>query len=65
MKLNMKEGQSVNASNLLRRGNKIIMRGRGKEKPGWERRGEVKKKGVGPGMGRREVQRARRINRNK
>ena len=37
MKLNKKEGQSVDASIPLRRGNKIIMGGRGREGPGWER----------------------------
>jgi hypothetical protein len=66
MKLNKKEGQSVDASNPLRRENKIIMRSRRKKGPGWKR-GEEGKKGAGPGMGRhrREVQRARRTNRNK
>jgi hypothetical protein len=64
MKFNKKEDQSVEVSMLLRRGNKIIMRGRGKKGSGRER-GEGEK-GVGSGMGRnkREVQRVRKINRN-
>jgi hypothetical protein len=33
MKLSKKESQSVNLSNPLRRGNKIIMGGRGREEP--------------------------------
>jgi hypothetical protein len=37
MKLNKKEYQSVDASTLLRRGNKIITGGRGRERPGRER----------------------------
>ena len=45
MKLNKKEGQIVDASIPLRRGNKIIMGGRGREGPGWERRGGGKKLG--------------------
>ena len=51
MKLNKKEGQSIDASKPLKRGNKIIMGGRWRERPRWERGGE-KKKGVGLGMGR-------------
>ena len=43
MKLNKKEGQSVNASMPLRRGNKIITGGRGREGPGWVRKGGGKK----------------------
>jgi hypothetical protein len=39
MKLNKKEDQSVDASVLLRRGNKIITGGRGREGPGQEKRG--------------------------
>jgi hypothetical protein len=56
----------VEASSPFRRGNKIIMEGRKKEGHGWER-GREGKRGSGPGMGRdrREVQRARRTNRNK
>ena len=34
MKLKRKEDQRVDASVLLRRGNKIIMGGRGREEPG-------------------------------
>ena len=37
MKLNKKEGLSVEVSTPLRRGNKIIMGGRRRERPGWER----------------------------
>ena len=36
MKLKKKEDQSVDASVLLRRGNKMIMGGRGREGPGRE-----------------------------
>jgi hypothetical protein len=39
MKPNKKGGPSVDASIPLRRGNKIIMGGRGREGPGWERGG--------------------------
>ena len=39
MKLKKKEDQSVDASVLLRRGNKIITGGRGREEPGMERKG--------------------------
>ena len=44
MKLSRKEGQSVNALILLRRGNKIIIGGRGRE--GLGGRGEEEGKGV-------------------
>ena len=37
MKLNRKEGPSVDASIPLRRGNKIIMGGRGREGPVWDK----------------------------
>jgi hypothetical protein len=40
-----KEDQSVDASVLLRRGNKMIMGGRGREGPGRERGGGGKKEG--------------------
>ena len=40
MKLNKKEGQSIDASKPLKRGNKIIMGGRWRERPRWERGGE-------------------------
>ena len=58
MNLKRKENQRVDVSVLLRRGNKIIMRGRGREGPGRERGGGGKR-GAGSGMGRdrREVQR--------
>ena len=49
MKLKEKEDQSVDASDLLRRGNKIITGGRGRERPGRERE-EEGKWGIGPGM---------------
>jgi hypothetical protein len=65
-KLNKKEGPSEDASIiLLRRGNKIIMGGKRRERPGWEW-GERQKRWVGSGMGRdrREAQRARRITGN-
>jgi hypothetical protein len=39
MKLKKKEDQSVDASVLLRRGNKIIMGARGRERPGKNREG--------------------------
>jgi hypothetical protein len=38
MNFNKKEDPNVNTSILLRRRNKIITRGRGREGPGWERR---------------------------
>jgi hypothetical protein len=46
MKLNKKEGQSVDASNLLREGNKIITGGRGREGSDCESGGEGKKGGM-------------------
>ena len=57
-KLNKKEGPSEDASIPLRRGNKIIMGGRGREGPGWER-GQGGKGGPESGIGgdRREAQR--------
>jgi hypothetical protein len=36
MELNKKKGQSVDTSIKLRRGNKLITEGRGREGPGWE-----------------------------
>jgi hypothetical protein len=42
MKLNKKEGQCVYASNPLRRGNKIITEGRGRQGPEWENGGNQK-----------------------
>jgi hypothetical protein len=42
VKLNKKEGQSMDASIPLRRGNKMIMGSRGRECYGWERGGERK-----------------------
>ena len=45
MELRMKEDQGMHASILLRRGNKIITRGRGREGPGRERGREGKKGG--------------------
>jgi hypothetical protein len=54
IKLNKKEGHSVYASNPLRRRNKIITGGRGKEGSGWERGGEGKEGPAEavPGIGR-------------
>ena len=54
MKFNKKEGQSTEASNPLRRGNKIIIGGRGREGSRWER-GEEGKKGSRTRYGRRQV----------
>lgn len=46
MNLKKKEGPSGDASILLRRGNnKIVTRGRGRERLGWERGGGEKKWG--------------------
>ena len=45
MKLKKKEDQSVNASVLLRRGNKIIIGGRGRKEFGRKRRGEGEREG--------------------
>jgi len=63
MKLKKEEDQSVDASVLLRRGNKIIMEGRGRERPGRERGGGGKR-GAGSGVGgdRGEIQRVRKLN---
>jgi hypothetical protein len=60
MKPNKKEGPSVHASILFRRGNKIIRGGRG-----WQRRGG-RKRGAGLDMGEtgEKARRARRMNRN-
>jgi hypothetical protein len=38
MKLSKKGGQTVDVSVTIRRGNKVIMSGRGREGPEWERR---------------------------
>ena len=64
--LNKKEVPSQDAETLLRRENKIIMAGRGREEPGWKM-GGGKKRGVGSGMegDRRKSQRAGRMNGNK
>jgi len=45
MTFNKKEGPSMDASVLLRRGYKIIVGGRGREGPGWKR-GRGGKNGV-------------------
>jgi hypothetical protein len=65
MKLNKKEGQSMDASIPLRKGIKIITGSRGRALGGRGKGG--KRGGASPGMGRdrREVQRYRRIHRNK
>jgi hypothetical protein len=64
-KLKKKEDQSVNASILLRRWNKIIMEGRVRKGTRRERGGRGER-GAGLGMERhrREVQRVRKLNRN-
>jgi hypothetical protein len=49
MKLKKREDQSVDASVLLRKGNKIIMGGRGREDPEREREGKGKR-GTGSGV---------------
>jgi hypothetical protein len=68
MKLNKKEDQSVYALILLRRGNKTVTGGIGREGPQRERRGREKKGCVWAGSGmerdRKEVQRVRKMNRN-
>jgi hypothetical protein len=56
--LNKKAGHSLDASIPRRRRNKIIMGSRGREASGWDR-------GTDMGRDRREVQRARKSNRNK
>ena len=45
MKLNKKEGPSVYTSIPLRKGNKIVIGGRGREGPGWERERRRKRGG--------------------
>jgi hypothetical protein len=58
MKPKKKEDQRVETSILLRRGNRIIMRGRGREGPGSERGGRGKRRsGSGMSRDRREIQR--------
>ena len=49
-KFNKQEGPTEDASIPLRRGNKIVTGGRGKEGPEWERDREGKRR-TGPGMG--------------
>jgi hypothetical protein len=63
MKFKKKEDQSVDASILLRRGNKIIRGGRSREGPGMEEksRGSIR---YGKIRYRREVQRVTKLNRN-
>jgi hypothetical protein len=65
MDLKKKEDQSVDASILHRRGNKLITQGRGRKRPGRQIKGEGKR-GTGSGIrrDRREVQRVRKSNRN-
>jgi hypothetical protein len=65
MKLKKKEGQSVDASVLLRRGNKIFMEGRGWERLWRKRGGGGEKRGAGSGMreDRDGIQRVRNLNR--
>jgi hypothetical protein len=61
-----KEDQTVDASILHRRGNKIITGGRGRERPGRERIECRENGGSGSGIGRdgRDVQRVEKSNRN-
>jgi hypothetical protein len=60
-----KEDQSVAASVLLRKGNTIIMGGRGYEGLRRKRGGEADKRGAGSGVvgNGRDVQRVRKLNR--
>ena len=65
MNLKKKKAQSVDASILHRRGNKIITGGRGREGPG-RKRGEGGESEAESGMERyrREIQRVGKMNRN-
>jgi hypothetical protein len=66
--LNKKESQSVDASTPLRRGNKITWEAEGgRVLGGREKEGRKEKSGVGSRMGldRKEIKKARRMNRNK
>ena len=54
IKFNKKESQSMDASVLLRKGTKIIMRCRGREGPGWKRGGGKKIQGAESIIGERE-----------
>ena len=65
MKLKNTEDKNMDASIQLRRGNKIITGGRGREGLGRER-GRGRKRGTASHLGivRREVQRVRKLNRN-
>ena len=59
-----KEGQSVDASVLIRRGNKIIMAARGREGQTWEGQKREKEKWAGSGVGGDwGVYRVRKLNR--
>lgn len=66
IKLKKKEVYSVDASILRKRGNKIIIGGKGMDGPGSKRGQGRKKVRAGSGMKnkRREVQRVRTMNRN-
>jgi hypothetical protein len=66
VKLKKNKDQSVDASILLRRKNKIITGGRGREGPGREREGGRGREVARSSMGsdRREVQKVRKFNRN-
>jgi hypothetical protein len=65
-KLNKREGPQEDTSISLRRGNKIIMGGRGRKRSGWERgqRGEMRNRISYEVGGSRETYRARRIHGN-
>jgi hypothetical protein len=57
---------TVDISNPLRRGNKIVMRGRGREEHGWERGGEEKKRSrIRYGGGGQTGGKTSRMNRNR
>jgi hypothetical protein len=63
MKLNKKEGPSVDTSIPFRRGNKIITKGRGREGT-WVREGKGEGKSeAGSGMGGRQEREAQRVRR--
>jgi hypothetical protein len=64
-KRNKKEGPSIDTLNPLERGNKIIMRDRGREDSGWERKGGRGEEGrFRYGKDRRKTQRPRRMYQN-
>jgi hypothetical protein len=54
LKLNKKEGPSVDTSISLRRWNKIITGSKGRKGPGWEKGGRERESRIGDGAGRKE-----------